>query len=40
MQVVRHACALGFVGIGVAKTFVHVDLRDDFKPVLWCYGEQ
>ena len=37
MQIVRHACALGFVGIGVAKGFVHVDVRDDFKPVLWCY---
>ena len=37
MQIVRHACAMGFVGIGVAKAFVHVDMRDDFKPVLWCY---
>ena len=37
MQIVRHACALGFVGIGVAKGFVHVDMRDDHKPVMWCY---
>ncbi len=37
MQLVRHACALGFIGIGVAKGFVHVDMRDDHKPVMWCY---
>jgi len=37
MQLVAKAIALGFVGVGVAKTFVHVDVRDDFKPVLWCY---
>jgi uncharacterized protein YcbK (DUF882 family) len=37
MQIVRHACALGFVGIGIAKGFVHVDMRDDHKPVMWCY---
>ena len=37
MQVVKMACALGFTGIGVAKTFVHVDTRDDDKSVLWCY---
>ena len=36
MQIVRHATALGFNGIGVSKTFVHVDIRDD-KSVLWCY---
>ncbi len=37
MQIVARAIELGFVGVGVAKTFVHVDVRDDFKPVLWCY---
>tara|TARA_R100001369_G_scaffold32978_1_gene58007 strand:- start:1474 stop:1833 length:360 start_codon:yes stop_codon:yes gene_type:complete len=37
MQLVAKAISLGFVGVGVAKTFVHVDVRDDFKPVLWCY---
>ena len=37
MQIVQHATAMGFTGIGVAKGFVHVDIRDDFKPVLWCY---
>mgnify|MGYP003653477270 FL=1 len=37
MQIVARAIELGFIGVGVAKTFVHVDMRDDFKPVLWCY---
>ena len=36
MQIVKHASALGFNGIGVAKSFVHVDTRKD-KSVLWCY---
>lgn len=36
MQIVKHATALGFNGIGVAKSFVHVDTRKD-KSVLWCY---
>lgn len=36
MTIVKHACALGFNGIGVAKTFVHVDIRDT-SPVLWSY---
>jgi len=36
MQLVRHATALGFNGIGISKGFVHVDIRDD-KSVLWCY---
>lgn len=36
MQIVKNATALGFNGIGVAKSFVHVDLRKD-KSVLWCY---
>ena len=27
---------LGFTGIGVAKSFVHVDTRDD-TPVMWTY---
>ncbi len=33
---VRHAMALGFSGIGVADTFVHVDFRDT-TPVMWTY---
>ena len=36
MQLVKHAVALGFPGVGVAKGFVHVDIRDTY-PVLWCY---
>lgn len=35
-QIVVHATAMGFGGVGVAKTFVHVDTRDT-TPVLWCY---
>lgn len=34
--IVQEALLLGFTGIGVAKTFVHVDLRDT-TPVLWTY---
>jgi len=30
------ALELGFGGVGVAKGFVHVDIRDT-TPVLWCY---
>ena len=37
MQVVKQACALGFTGIGVAKGFVHVDIRETKTPVLWGY---
>tara|TARA_Y100000004_G_C8937832_1_gene422872 strand:+ start:153 stop:500 length:348 start_codon:yes stop_codon:yes gene_type:complete len=36
MQIVKHAVALGFNGIGVAKGFVHVDIRDS-HPVCWSY---
>jgi|TARA_B110000908_G_C9969789_1_gene320607 uncharacterized protein YcbK (DUF882 family) len=36
MQIVRHAAALNFTGIGVAKGFVHVDTRDT-NSVLWSY---
>jgi uncharacterized protein YcbK (DUF882 family) len=32
----KHAYRLGFTGIGVAKTFVHVDIRDT-TPVSWKY---
>jgi hypothetical protein len=27
---------MGFSGIGVAKTFIHVDIRDS-NPVVWLY---
>ena len=36
MEIVKHAAALGFTGIGVAKGFIHVDIRTT-TPVLWCY---
>lgn len=35
-RIVREAIELGFTGIGVAKTFVHVDTRDGL-PVMWVY---
>lgn len=34
--IVKHALALGFTGIGIAKTFVHVDMRTK-TPVIWSY---
>ena len=34
--VVEKALEMGFNGVGVAKTFVHVDIRTT-TPVLWCY---
>jgi uncharacterized protein YcbK (DUF882 family) len=34
--IVEHAIALGFSGIGVAKTFVHVDMRSG-QSVMWTY---
>lgn len=35
-EIVRHAMALGFTGVGIAKTFVHLDIRED-TPVVWTY---
>jgi uncharacterized protein YcbK (DUF882 family) len=34
--IVKNAIAMGFNGIGVAKTFVHVDSRRT-APVIWTY---
>lgn len=34
--IVEKALELGFGGIGIAKTFVHVDIRKT-APVMWCY---
>jgi zinc D-Ala-D-Ala carboxypeptidase len=34
--IVKHAMAMGFTGIGVAKSFVHVDIRTT-TPVVWSY---
>ncbi|MDB4278357.1 D-Ala-D-Ala carboxypeptidase family metallohydrolase [Deltaproteobacteria bacterium] len=36
MAIVRHAVTLGFNGIGVARGFIHVDVRDT-TPVMWKY---
>ena len=35
-MIVSKALELGFSGIGVAKSFVHVDIRTS-DPMLWCY---
>jgi len=35
--VVENALQMGFGGVGVEKSFVHVDIRDTEHPVLWCY---
>jgi uncharacterized protein YcbK (DUF882 family) len=34
--IVREAMRLGFTGVGVAKTFIHVDIRQT-TPVTWQY---
>ena len=35
-KIVQKAIEMGFTGIGIAKTFVHVDVRDT-TPVIWSY---
>jgi len=35
-KIIEEALKLGFNGIGVAKTFVHVDIRTT-APVMWTY---
>ena len=37
MNVVHNALKLGFNGVGVAKSFVHVDTRTT-TPVMWTYA--
>jgi hypothetical protein len=37
MNIVHQALKLDFGGIGVAKTFVHVDTRKT-TPVMWTYS--
>ena len=34
--IIKYAPSMGFNGIGVAKTFIHVDTRET-TPVVWCY---
>tara|TARA_B110000977_G_scaffold175984_1_gene231193 strand:- start:540 stop:881 length:342 start_codon:yes stop_codon:yes gene_type:complete len=36
MVIIKAALALGFTGIGVAETFVHLDIRKT-TPVIWIY---
>jgi len=36
-KIVQNAIELGFNGIGVGKSFIHVDTRKDY-PVIWGYG--
>ena len=36
--IVKNAIKLGFTGIGVADTFVHVDIRATDTPVMWTYS--
>jgi uncharacterized protein YcbK (DUF882 family) len=38
-QLIRAAIALGFNGIGVAETFVHIDLRSENDSVVFLYGK-
>ena len=35
-KIIEEAIKLGFNGIGVAETFIHVDLRQSY-PVVWSY---
>jgi len=35
-EIVKQSMRLGFTGIGVAKTFVHLDTRED-TPMIWTY---
>jgi uncharacterized protein YcbK (DUF882 family) len=37
-KIVEKAIELGFKGIGVANSFVHVDLRNTDTPVMWTYS--
>ena len=35
--IIKHALELGFNGIGVGKSFIHLDTRRSY-PVIWGYG--
>tara|TARA_E500000318_G_scaffold57917_1_gene53650 strand:+ start:292 stop:636 length:345 start_codon:yes stop_codon:yes gene_type:complete len=37
MIIVTEALRLGFTGIGIADTFIHVDIRET-TPVMWTYA--
>lgn len=36
-QIIKHAIALGFKGIGVGKNFIHVDNGDRANLTIWVY---
>ena len=39
-ETLKIAMAMGFTGIGIASSFVHVDIRSidgNESPVMWCY---
>ena len=39
-KIVEQAIQMGFTGVGIARTFIHVDRRTlgaDKAPVMWCY---
>jgi hypothetical protein len=36
MAIVKNALAMGFTGVGVARGFIHVDVRNT-TPVMWKY---
>ena len=36
-KLVKLAIGLGFTGIGIAKSFIHLDIRPDTQAI-WCYG--
>jgi deoxyinosine 3'endonuclease (endonuclease V) len=37
MNIVHEALKLGFPAIGVAKGFIHLDIRKTDTPVMWTY---
>ena len=34
---INNAVRYGFKGIGIAKTFIHLDMRETSNPVMWVY---
>jgi len=37
-SVIKNALAMGFKGIGIGDTFIHLDKRRTEHPVMWVYG--
>ena len=36
-ELIEAAIQIGFTGIGIAKTFIHLDIRSDRDPAVWTY---